>query len=53
MQILQVTPGQQCLKRSNPKEIASATVTALLRTVPAAVPGLIHLFKGNVLQTNM
>ncbi|XP_045454054.1 fructose-bisphosphate aldolase-like [Melitaea cinxia] len=41
-----VTPGQECLKRSNPKEIVSATVTALLRTVPAAVPGIAFLSGG-------
>ncbi|CAH0713561.1 unnamed protein product, partial [Brenthis ino] len=41
-----VTPGQQCPKRSSSKEIASATVTALLRTVPAAVPGIAFLSGG-------
>lgn len=34
-----VTPGQKCTKRATPQEIALATVTALRRTVPAAVPG--------------
>lgn len=34
-----VTPGQSCTKRSTPQEVALATVTALRRTVPAAVPG--------------
>ncbi|OWR42931.1 fructose 1,6-bisphosphate aldolase [Danaus plexippus plexippus] len=41
-----VTPGQQCVKRSTPEEIASATVTALLRTVPVAVPGITFLSGG-------
>lgn len=34
-----VTPGQSCPKRNTPEEVALATVTALRRTVPAAVPG--------------
>lgn len=34
-----VTPGQSCPKRSTAAEIGLATVTALRRTVPAAVPG--------------
>ncbi|XP_026490731.2 fructose-bisphosphate aldolase-like [Vanessa tameamea] len=41
-----VTPGQQCSKRSSLGEIASATVTVLLRTVPAAVPGIAFLSGG-------
>jgi len=35
-----VTPGQSCSKKYTPDEIAKATVTALQRTVPAAVPGM-------------
>lgn len=35
----QVTPGQGCKKTYTPMDIGRATVTALLRTVPAAVPG--------------
>lgn len=34
-----VTPGQSCPVRATPEEIARATVTALQRTVPPAVPG--------------
>lgn len=34
-----VTPGQSHAKRASPQEVAVATVTALRRTVPAAVPG--------------
>lgn len=34
-----VTPGQSCAKRASPQDIARATVTALQRGVPAAVPG--------------
>ncbi|CAD5121224.1 DgyrCDS9758 [Dimorphilus gyrociliatus] len=41
-----VTPGQSCPKRSTPEEIARATVTALQRTVPAAVPGVTFLSGG-------
>lgn len=38
-----VTPGQSCPKRASPQEIARATVTALARGVPAAVPGKVIL----------
>ncbi|XP_072934780.1 fructose-bisphosphate aldolase-like [Epargyreus clarus] len=41
-----VTPGQACPKRNTPEEIAVATVTALLRGVPAAVPGIAFLSGG-------
>ncbi|TPP67816.1 Fructose-bisphosphate aldolase [Fasciola gigantica] len=41
-----VTPGQACTKRASPEEIALATVTALQRTVPAAVPGITFLSGG-------
>lgn len=34
-----VTAGQSCTKKYTPEEVAIATVTALRRTVPAAVPG--------------
>ena len=34
-----VTAGQSCPKKYTAAEIAKATVTALQRTVPAAVPG--------------
>ncbi|KAF1398084.1 Fructose-bisphosphate aldolase A, partial [Eudyptula minor] len=34
-----VTPGHACTKKYSPEEIAMATVTALRRTVPPAVPG--------------
>ncbi|XP_015686689.1 fructose-bisphosphate aldolase C, partial [Protobothrops mucrosquamatus] len=33
-----VTPGHACPNKYNPEEIAMATVTALRRTVPPAVP---------------
>ena len=36
-----VTPGQSSPKRATAAEIGLATVTALRRTVPAAVPGKI------------
>ncbi|XP_013167455.1 PREDICTED: fructose-bisphosphate aldolase-like [Papilio xuthus] len=41
-----VTPGQGCPKRNTPEEIGTATVTALLRGVPAAVPGIVFLSGG-------
>ncbi|KAA0197590.1 Fructose-bisphosphate aldolase, partial [Fasciolopsis buskii] len=41
-----VTPGQACTKRASPEDIALATVTALQRTVPAAVPGITFLSGG-------
>lgn len=34
-----VTPGHACPIKYSPEEIAMATVTALRRTVPPAVPG--------------
>ncbi|PKU28008.1 hypothetical protein llap_21688 [Limosa lapponica baueri] len=37
-----VTPGHACSKKYSPEEIAMATVTALRRTVPPAVPGQCH-----------
>lgn len=41
-----VTPGQSCSERATPEEVAMATVTALRRTVPAAVPGITFLSGG-------
>lgn len=41
-----VTPGQSCPTRSSAEEIARATVTALSRTVPPAVPGVTFLSGG-------
>ncbi|XP_012528410.2 fructose-bisphosphate aldolase [Monomorium pharaonis] len=41
-----VTPGQSCSKRATPQEIAAATVTAMSRTVPSAVPGITFLSGG-------
>lgn len=38
-----VTPGQSCTKKYAPEDIARATVTALQRTVPAAVPGIFYM----------
>lgn len=34
-----VTAGHSCPKKFTPQEVAMATVTALRRTVPSAVPG--------------
>ena len=33
------TPGASCKTKASPQEIALATVTALRRTVPPAMPG--------------
>jgi len=41
-----VTAGQQCPKKYAAQDIARATVTALNRTVPAAVPGVVFLSGG-------
>ncbi|XP_028168430.1 fructose-bisphosphate aldolase-like [Ostrinia furnacalis] len=41
-----VTAGQSCKKTYTPMDVARATVTALLRTVPAAVPGVTFLSGG-------
>jgi len=41
-----VTPGQSCPKKATAQEIACATVTALNRTVPAAVAGITFLSGG-------
>jgi len=41
-----VTPGQSCPTRATPEEVGLATVTALRRTVPAAVPGVTFLSGG-------
>lgn len=41
-----VTPGQSCAKKYTPEQIGEATVTALRRGVPAAVPGIVFLSGG-------
>jgi len=41
-----VTAGQSCTKKYTPEQVAVATVTALRRTVPAAVPGITFLSGG-------
>ncbi|NXJ28044.1 ALDOB aldolase, partial [Dicrurus megarhynchus] len=41
-----VMPGHSCSKKYTPQDIAIATVTTLLRTVPAAVPGICFLSGG-------
>lgn len=41
-----VTPGQSCKIRATPEEIGLATVTALRRSVPCAVPGITFLSGG-------
>jgi fructose-bisphosphate aldolase class I len=41
-----VVPGVKCPRQNSDEEIADATVQALLRTVPAAVPGVAFLSGG-------
>ncbi|KAG8434874.1 hypothetical protein GDO86_013003 [Hymenochirus boettgeri] len=41
-----VTGGQSCSQKFTPEEVAMATVTALRRTVPSAVPGICFLSGG-------
>lgn len=41
-----VTAGQSCPTKYTPAQVAEATVTALARTVPAAVPGITFLSGG-------
>ena len=41
-----VTPGQSCKQTATPEQIGAATVTALSRTLPAAVPGVVFLSGG-------
>lgn len=41
-----VTPGHACTQKFSNEEIAMATVTALRRTVPPAVPGITFLSGG-------
>lgn len=41
-----VTAGMSCPKKYSPEEVALATVTALRRTVPPAVPGVTFLSGG-------
>lgn len=41
-----VTAGQGCAKKYTPEQVGLATVTALRRTVPSAVPGVVFLSGG-------
>jgi fructose-bisphosphate aldolase class I len=41
-----VLPGKDCPKQDSGEEVADATVTCLLRAVPAAVPGIAFLSGG-------
>jgi len=42
-----VTAGKACTQKYTPEQIAQATVIALRRTVPAAVPGIMFLSGGH------
>lgn len=48
-----VTAGQSCNKKYSSAEIAKATVTALRRTVPSAVPGEQDERLGAMIDLNM
>jgi len=41
-----VTPGHDCPQKATPAQVAEATVTALRRTVPPAMPGVTFLSGG-------
>ena len=41
-----VTPGQSCPNKATPAEVGQATVQALSRTVPPAMPGVVFLSGG-------
>jgi fructose-bisphosphate aldolase, class I len=41
-----VTPGKEAPEQASVEEVAAATVECLLRTVPAAVPGIVFLSGG-------
>jgi len=41
-----ITPGTTCSKRCSPQEIGERTIITLLRTIPAAVPGIMFLSGG-------
>ena len=43
-----VLPGKDCPTQAGVEEVADATVTCLLRTVPAAVPGVAFFSGGQV-----
>lgn len=40
------TPGQSATKRCSPEDVGRATITALQRTVPPAMPGVVFLSGG-------
>jgi fructose-bisphosphate aldolase class I len=41
-----VLPGRDCIKQESVEQVAEATVTCMLRSVPAAVPGIAFLSGG-------
>lgn len=41
-----VTPGQSCVQKYLPRDVAAGTLAVLQRTVPAAVPGICFLSGG-------
>ena len=48
-----VTPGQSSPKKATPEEIGHATVVALRRGVPAAVPGTVKLLNSEYEKLNI
>lgn len=48
-----VTAGQSCSTKYTSEQIAKATVTALQRTVPAAVPGMISILPVRIIRVTL
>lgn len=48
-----VTPGVDYQPSATPRQIAEATVRALQRTVPPAVPGALQTFIYNLLRSGL
>jgi len=42
-----VTSGKDALRRADPDEVADKTLTCLMRTAPAGVPGIVFLSGGH------
>ena len=43
-----VLPGKECPRQESIEQVAGATVTCLLRAVPATVPGVAFLSRGSL-----
>ena len=51
LKVNMVVPGQECAEQASDAEVAEATVTCLLNTVPAAVAGIAFLSGGQSAET--